>query len=452
MGSEAQPEVRLLQTVTSEINATLDLDTILETVLRAMDELFGFRHSLILLLDESGKELTVAATRGYEPKPLGSKVPMGRGPIGVAAERRRIVRMSNISQQRSYLSAIRTRMEQVGRAGELQAELELPGLADAESQIAIPLQVKDHLVGVFFVESRERRVFGEREESLVGIVANHAAAAIANARLYETLEERVKERTMELERKNRELKDTQAQLFQSAKMAALGDLVAGVAHDMNSPLGAIHANAELAGRAVEIVEESFAGSAPSLQVAKALEALAQTARTTRAASERILTIVRTLRQFARLDEAERKRVDIQQGLDAALALLQHRLIGAIEVVRDYGPLPPMVVFPNRLNQAFMNLMVNAIEAMSAGGTLTIRTRQSDGDAIVEVEDTGTGIPDAYRDRIFDPGFTTKGVGIGLGLGLSIAYRIVQDHGGRIDVETAPGKGSRFTVRIPIVHA
>jgi two-component system NtrC family sensor kinase len=257
---------------------------------------------------------------------------------------------------------------------------------------------------------------------------------------------------MELERKNRELKDTQAQLFQSAKMAALGDLVAGVAHDMNSPLGAIHANAELAGRAVEIVEESFAGSAPSLQVAKALEALAQTARTTRAASERILTIVRTLRQFARLDEAERKRVDIQQGLDAALALLQHRLIGGIEVVRDYGPLPPMVVFPNRLNQAFMNLMVNAIEAMSAGGTLTIRTRQSDGDAIVEVEDTGTGIPDAYRDRIFDPGFTTKGVGIGLGLGLSIAYRIVQDHGGRIDVETAPGKGSRFTVRIPIVHA
>jgi signal transduction histidine kinase len=100
----------------------------------------------------------------------------------------------------------------------------------------------------------------------------------------------------------------------------------------------------------------------------------------------------------------------------------------------------------------MNLMVNAIEAMGAGGTLTIRTRQSDSDAIVEVVDTGTGIPDSYRDRIFDPGFTTKGVGIGLGLGLSIAYRIVQDHAGRIDVETAPGKGSRFTLRIPIVHA
>jgi signal transduction histidine kinase len=435
--------------VTSEINASLELDSILETVLRAMDELFGFHHGLILLLDDSGDGLTVVASRGYEPKRLGARVPLGGGPIGVAAKRKKVVRISNLGRQRAYLESVRARMEREGEPEELaqlEAKLELPGLPDAESQIAIPLQIKDTLVGVFFVETRERRVFGEREESLVGIVANHAAASIHNARLYETLEARVRERT-------RELAETQAQLLQSAKMASLGDLVAGIAHDMNSPLGSIHANADLAARAVTIVKESLSeGAGEDPRLGRALDALAQSSRVTRAASERILSIVRTLRQFARLDEAERKRANLHEGLDATLELLRHRLIGNITVVTDYGDLPEMICYPNRLNQMFMHLMVNAIEAMSEGGALTLRTRREGDRAVIEVADTGAGIEDGIRDRIFDPGFTTKGVGVGLGLGLAISYRIVQDHRGEIEVESAPGKGSRFTVRLPIERA
>jgi signal transduction histidine kinase len=435
--------------VTSEINASLELDSILETVLRAMDELFGFHHGLILLLDDSGDSLTVVASRGYEPKRLGARVPLGGGPIGVAAKRKKVVRVSNLGRQRAYLENVRARMEREGEPEELaqlEPKLELPGLPDAEGQIAIPLQIKDTLVGVFLVETRERRVFGEREESLVGIVANHAAASIHNARLYETLEARVRERT-------RELAETQAQLLQSAKMASLGDLVAGIAHDMNSPLGSIHANADLAARAVTIVKESLSeGAGEDPRLGRALDALAQSSRVTRAASERILSIVRTLRQFARLDEAERKRANLHEGLDATLELLRHRLIGNITVVTDYGDLPEMICYPNRLNQMFMHLMVNAIEAMGEGGVLTLRTRREGDRAVIEVADTGAGIEDGIRDRIFDPGFTTKGVGVGLGLGLAISYRIVQDHRGEIEVESAPGKGSRFTVRLPIERA
>jgi signal transduction histidine kinase len=235
-------------------------------------------------------------------------------------------------------------------------------------------------------------------------------------------------------------------------MASLGDLVAGIAHDMNSPLGSIHANADLAERAVAIVRESISEAARDTKLGRALEALEQSSRTTLVASERILAIVRTLRQFARLDEAERKRANLHEGLDATLELLHHRLIENITVVKDYGELPEMVCYPNRLNQMFMHLMVNAIEAMGQGGTLTLRTGREGDRAVVEICDTGVGIEPEIRDRIFDPGFTTKGVGVGLGLGLAISYRIVQDHRGEIEVVSSPGEGSRFRVRLPIERA
>jgi two-component system, NtrC family, sensor kinase len=450
---DSRQEMRLLQWVTSEINASLDLDQILATLLRAMDELFGFRHSLVLLLDDGGEVLTVAASRGYDLPSVGAIVPVGQGPIGVCARRRRVVRMTNLSTQRAYMRTIRTQMERAGRGAELASAPRLPGLANAESQIAIPLLIKETLIGVYFVETSERRVFGEREETLVSIVANHAAASIGNARLYErlkqlaeTLEERVRERT-------EELKATQAQLLQSAKMASLGDLVAGIAHDMNTPLGAIYANADLAERAVDVVRDAFesfeVASGPwRPRLGKALDALETGSETTRSAVDRILGIVKSLRQFARLDESDRKRADLHEGLNAALELLHHRLTN-VSVTRDYGDLPEMVCFPNRLNQLFMNLLVNALEAMPDGGTLTIRTRRMGRDVVVELEDSGCGISEENLPRIFDPGFTTKGVGVGLGLGLAIGYRIVQDHEGRVDVASRPGLGSRFTVTLPL---
>jgi signal transduction histidine kinase len=469
-------EARILRQVSTQINSTLDLEKIYEIVLGTMDETFGFRHSLILLLDESGETLSVAASRGYQVPVTGAQVKVGMGLVGVVAKRRRMMRASNLGQQRAYSSAIRKEMEQAGRADELVEIPELPGLPNVESQIAIPLMIEDSLIGVFSVESEERKVFSEREEILISIVANQAASAIRNAQLYraegerrkelaeaherlrqlnETLEERVRERTQELWRANRELKAAQAQLIQSAKMAALGDLVAGVAHEINTPLGAIRANADLARRAMAVLAQLLPNDEharvisgqPSLN--SALQALGEAARTTLAGTERISEIVTSMRRFARLDEAERKKADLREGIDSALTLLRHKLRERIEVIRNYGDLPAIVCFPNQLNQVFMNLLVNAIQAMDEGGRITITTGREGDDAVLQFADTGSGIRSEDIERIFDPGFTTRGVGVGMGLGLPISYRIIQEHHGRIEVSSRPGKGSVFTIRLPI---
>lgn len=469
-------EARILRHVSSQINSTLDLDKMLEIVLVMMDELFGFRHSFILLLDDTGDTLTVAASRGYEQPPTSVRVKVGTGLVGVVAKRRRTMRLSNLNQHRTYASRIRAEMAQAGMEGDLHEIPELPGLPNAESQIAIPLLIEDRLIGVFSVESEERRVFSEQDENLFGIVANQAASAIHNARLYqaeaerrrelaeaherlkqlnETLEERVRARTAEVERAHRELKDTQTQLIQSTKMAALGELVAGVAHEINTPLGAIHANADLVQRASAILanalkDENVApGSERHPKLTSALRTLQGSAATTLFASERIIGIVRSLRQFAGLDEAERMKADLHEGIDSTMTLLAHKLKPGIEVVREYGKLPAIECSPNRLNQVFMNLLINAIQAIGEKGTITITTRREVDDVVLEFADTGPGIRSEVVERVFDPGFTTKGVGVGLGLGLSISYQIVQDHHGTIEVESEPGHGSRFTIRLPI---
>jgi signal transduction histidine kinase len=158
--------------------------------------------------------------------------------------------------------------------------------------------------------------------------------------------------------------------------------------------------------------------------------------------------VRRLRSFARLDEAELKKVDVHEGLEDTLTLVHHEIKHNIRVVRDYGNLPPMSVYPSRLNQVFLNLINNARQAIRDKGTITIKTWIDDKTAAISIKDDGIGIPEENLPRIFDPGFTTKGVGIGTGLGLSICYQIIKDHRGRIDVESEVGKGATFTVRIP----
>lgn len=469
-------EARILREVSSEINSTLDLDEIYQIVLRTMDELFGFRHSMILLLDGSGESLSVVASRGYREPVFGAKVPMGTGLVGMVAKNRRMMRLSNLGRQRAYISTIRMQMEKAGRTGEMGVAPSLPGLPNVESQIGIPLKIKDRLIGVFAVESEEQRVFSERDEILATIVGNQAGSAIHNALLYraeeerraelaeaherlkqlnETLEERVRQRTEELQRANRDLRDTQAQLLQSAKMAALGDLVAGVAHEINTPLGSIQANADVAKRAAVIIGEMLEQEGPveissrSPRLSRALEALRESTVTTLTATERIIAIVTSLRRFARLDEAERKKASLHECLESTLTLLQHKLEDRIAIVRNYGDLPAIECYPNQLNQVFMNLLLNAIQAMNGAGTVTITTKQEGDDVVLDFADDGCGIPAANLERVFDPGFTTKGVGVGTGLGLAIGYRIVQDHHGSITVSSELGKGSVFRIRLPV---
>jgi class 3 adenylate cyclase len=182
-------DVRIIQQISSEITSTLDLDEVLGIVLRSMDQVLGFAHSMILLKDLAVDVLRVAATRGYADKGAGAQVGMGEGVIGVVGERRKMMRIGNIGASMRYLKSVRARMEAAGEVGPAEATATLPGLPEAQSQLALPLTVKDRLVGVLVVESRTLNAFDELDEVLLGIVANQAATAIDNARAYQMVEQ-----------------------------------------------------------------------------------------------------------------------------------------------------------------------------------------------------------------------------------------------------------------------
>jgi PAS domain S-box-containing protein len=257
----------------------------------------------------------------------------------------------------------------------------------------------------------------------------------------------------ELERLLVELRTTQARLVQHAKMAALGQLVAGVAHEINTPLAAVVSNNDLFLRCFERLRDALNGSEVGQQplVARDFTAIQDLSRVTQEACSRITGIVRTLRTFARLDEADVKAVDLKEGLESTLVLVAHLLKGGIGVERRYGDCPRVECHPNQLNQVFMNLIVNACQAMGESGTLTLTTRPLGDDVEVRIGDTGVGIPREKLPRIFDPGFTTKGAALGTGLGLSIVYQIVEGHGGQITVQSELGRGTEFVMRLPVRH-
>jgi signal transduction histidine kinase len=247
----------------------------------------------------------------------------------------------------------------------------------------------------------------------------------------------------------------QHQLIMQEKMASLGNLVAGVAHEVNSPIGAVYSAADVSRRCVEKISMILSTSRTmeelnsSEQLQKSLKILADNNKVTTAASERIANIVRSLKTFARLDEADYQEADILEGLDSTLILLEHEIKDRIVVIKNFGDIPKISCYPNQLNQVFMNLLMNAVQAIDGEGRITIKTDLEEGKVTVEISDTGRGIPPQNMAKIFDPGFTTKGVGVGTGLGLSISHNIIKKHNGDIKVESEKGKGSSFTILLPI---
>ena len=167
------------------------------------------------------------------------------------------------------------------------------------------------------------------------------------------------------------------------------------------------------------------------------------------ATKRVTKIVQSLKNFARLDQSELELVDLHEGLESTLTLIDHLMKDRIEVVKNYGELPKVQCYASQINQVFANVLTNAVQAIQEAGSITITTRQDGPCVLIEVADTGVGITAEHLDRIFDPGFTTKGVGVGIGLGLSITYRIIENHHGSIHVQSELGKGTTFTIRLPI---
>jgi PAS domain S-box-containing protein len=284
-------------------------------------------------------------------------------------------------------------------------------------------------------------------------------------RAYASMEQKIEARSAELQRK-------QAHLLHADKMAALGQLVAGVAHEINTPLGAIKSNTDTLMRTLqrfaEALEQALQGSespqesGPSSRppspmqglrrIGKLLETSVKLNAINEQAVERIVGIVSSLRQFARLDQAAIDSVDLHRALDNTLVLVQHQLKHRIQVHKQYGQLPLVQCHPDQINQVFMNLLVNAGQAIEGRGDIHIRSWHEGARVAIEMRDSGKGIPTEHIARIFDPGFTTKGVGVGTGLGLSIVHGIVDEHHGTIEVESEAGQGTTFRVWLPIGHS
>jgi PAS domain S-box-containing protein len=244
--------------------------------------------------------------------------------------------------------------------------------------------------------------------------------------------------------------ELERQLAQSEKMASLGMLVAGVAHEINTPIGSINSNAGIAKSALEMIKDALDDAAKeNRKVKRALQILDEGAHANIIASERIVETVQALKNFARLDESDRKRADLHDGIDSTLTLLRHELRHGVELEKQYGEIPELECWPNQLNQVFMNVLVNAVQAMDGKGTITIMTEVDGDDIVIRFRDSGKGIPPEDLKRVFDPGFTRKGVGVGTGLGLSITYQIVEKHGGAINIDSEVGVGTTVTLRIPV---
>ena len=302
-------------------------------------------------------------------------------------------------------------------------------------------------LGILYLENnRSVGAFTHDDLELLCAVASQVGLSVENARFYDALQHANQDLEMKVEERTAELRESEFKLFQVEKIASLSRLVAGVAHEINNPLGALKGNLEL----VMVMSGRLAtAEVRTEKEVKMAEQLLRITQESVSACARIMGVMRSMRSFARLDEADFKLANINDGLTVAVQLLDPAARRRIEISLELGEVPAIPCYPALLNEAFMNLLLNACQAIKQAGRVLVSTRRESDHVVVRFQDTGSGIAPEHLPKIFDPGFTTKGVGVGVGLGLAIAYSVIQEHRGSIQVDSRAGQGSTFTIQLPM---
>jgi len=469
---------KVIKQVTEHIRSTLDLQITLQSIVREVRPLLNSDRVLIFQL--KSRSVIVEEINGNWQSVLGVIAPSECFPDEYS--------------HLDFQGRVRA-INNVSTASLSDCHREFLQNLQVQANLIVPINIGMELWGLLIAHECEApRTWQDAEIDLLEQLADQAAIAIQQAQLYEqtcNAETEARNQATQLEHTLHELQETQARLIHTEKMSGLGQLVAGIAHEINNPVNFIYGNlcyaSDYTKQLLEILRlyqlhyphphSEIHAAIKAIDFDFLVEDLPKIITSMQIGTERICSIVLSLRNFSRLDEAENKRVDLHEGIDNTLLILQHRLKGnaefpGIQVIKDYGNIPRVECYAGQMNQVFMNILSNAIDALVMGTedkkhernkpdkennpcpmpTIHISTQVSADNSrlLIRISDNGPGITEKVKKRIFEPFYTTKPVGKGTGLGLAISYQIiVEKHGGIMECISEPAKGTEFWIEIPL---
>ena len=456
------------------ISQEIQLDKLLETLIRVVMENAGAQTGTILLLEDDAWSIVAQGISDRDQITLLRSFPPSLN---------QAVPISLIH----YVA--RTREKQLIHDATIEPAFETdPYILEHQpkSILCFPVEYQNQIVGIFYLEHRQMtHAFTSDRWKVLSLLSSQIAIAISNASLYQDLqiaEAQERDRASQLEQSLHQLQHTQTQLIQTEKISSLGQLVAGVAHEVNNPVGFISGNLKYAAQYVadliELIRKyqeiypdfnaTIADLINDIELEFVIEDLPKMIDSMKLGIERIKDIMSSLRSYSRTDSTEKQAADLHKGLDSTLKILAHRLKAnserpAIQVIKHYEQLPEVFCFVAQLNQVFMNLLANAIDALEdsnqgksykdleqAPNVITIATSLEKNNAVIRISDNGAGMPLEVQQRLFEAFFTTKPAGKGTGLGLPICYQIVvEKHSGTLTFTSKPNEGTEFTISIPV---